>query len=156
MNTKIKNEVISELTFEQKIINSIAKILEDEETKKNDLWKSAEDWKQATWEELQKVGLVTLIDITYLEVGKLIFYNMLMAQKDLMLNGSYFETENSRRENPSAVAFRAYSKQLTDWLKSAGSTPMARFSKKVNIKDNSLNKPKHGNTKFINALKSIE
>ena len=156
MNTKIKNEVIPELNFEQKIINSIAKILEDEETKKNDLWKSAEDWKQATWEELQKVGLVTLIDITYLEVGKLIFYNMLMAQKDLMLNGSYFETENSRRENPSAVAFRAYSKQLTDWLKSAGSTPMARFSKKVNIKDNSLNKPKHGNTKFINALKSIE
>lgn len=150
-----ENSLVVEKTFEERMIQAVADFLYDEELIQDDLWLSAERWKNEFAEELKRTGLLTSIDVASMEMGKLLFFNMLISQKDLIANGQFYSTETGRKENPAGVAFRAYSKQFQDWLKSHGANPMARFSKKLNIKDNNLNKPKHGNTKFINALQSV-
>lgn len=156
MQKTIKAELIIEPTFEELITSNISNILQIQGNEREDLFNIAETWKIEMIAKLRTIGLFCEIDITSLELGKMIYFNLLISQRDLLLNGFYLEdVSGNRYENPSNGAFRAYSKQFQSWLNQHGCTPISRFVKKINLQDYQA-KPAHGNTKFLDAINSMK
>jgi hypothetical protein len=99
---------------------------------------------------MEECGVLAKIDASSMERGVLIFLNMMMMQRQLMLDGYFIETDTGKREHPAGPAFRAYSNQLEKWEGQHAAYPMSRHNKSMNLEDKG-GPATHGNTK-INKL----
>jgi len=112
----------------------------------SDLLELAETWKQKQLQVMTASGILAKVDESSMERGKLIYLNMMMMQRQLMIDGYFIETENGKKEHPAGPAFRAYSNQLEKWEGQHAAYPMARHNKNMNL-EKTGGRASHGNRK---------
>jgi len=111
-----------------------------------DLIDAANKWKELQYKHMNEAGVLAKIDSGSMERGYMLYLNMMICQRDLMLHGYFYETESGRRENPAGPAFRAYSNQREKWEGQHAAYPMARHNKNMNLEPTG-GTASHGNRK---------
>lgn len=91
----------------------------------------ANEWRRLA-PELQKLGVLSEIDLTTLEIYCTVFDRWVRAEKDVLVNGYMMETPNGyQQQNPSMQVVNTCVKQMQSLAAEFGMTPATRARMRI-------------------------